>query len=84
MNGFAIGDHVTWTSQSKGYTTTKHGVVVAVVPAEKDAHNCIPFGYCCRSSCGFGSPRRHESYLIRVGKSRRLYWPVVSILKKKA
>lgn len=30
MSSFAIGDRVTWTSQSHGYMKTKHGVIVDV------------------------------------------------------
>lgn len=83
MSSFVIGDRVTWTSQSKGNSTTKHGVIVAIVPAGSDAMNCIPAGFSCNSTCGYGTPRSHHSYLVQVdGKGKRLYWPVVSLLKK--
>ncbi|MGC7532163.1 hypothetical protein ACPWML_24390, partial [Pandoraea pneumonica] len=31
---FAVGDTVTWTSQSSGYTRTKKGVIEEVVPTQ--------------------------------------------------
>lgn len=78
---FKVGDLVTWTSQSQGSTTTKTGRVFAVVPADT-----LPQLYLCgftgRSGGGFGCPRDHESYLVKVGNSRRLYWPLVKKLKK--
>lgn len=80
MNNFAVGDRVIWTSQSKGYTTTKHGVVIAIIPAGTDPAQCVTDGY----SMGFGSPRSHESYLVKVGRRWKPYWPLVAHLKKEA
>lgn len=82
---FSIGDRVTWTSQSASYRTTKRGAIVAIVPAFEDAHDYIPVEFRCNSSDGFGSRRKHASYLIRVdGKGRKLYWPRIIHLKKEA
>lgn len=66
---FAVGDAVTWTSQAGGHTTTKTGVVERVVPPRADSG--IP---------GSGFHRAHESYVVKVGRSR-LYWPVASLLR---
>ena len=81
-----VGDKVRWTSQSAGSTTTKEGVVFAVVPKFKyltdieavdmAQHNLGPVRsaltyYICN--------RSHESYLVSVpsnGKAKpKLYWP---------
>ena len=67
---FKVGDKVSWTSQSAGVTKTKTGVVVEVLPAG------------CKTGRKFGAPRDHESYLVKVGRSEKLYWPRVCHLKK--
>lgn len=72
-----VGDEVTWTSQAGGYTRTKRGTIVAVVPARRDPRGYIPRG---RRLDGPGLPRDHESYLVDAGR-HGLYWPRVSALK---
>ena len=64
---FAVGDIVTWTSQSAGSSTAKTGRVAEVVPAglRPDLPNC-------------GWARAHESYIVVAGGRR--YWPRVSHL----
>ena len=79
---FDIGDRVTWESQSSGYSKKKSGVVVAVVPPRQFVNYCIPCGFVLNSTPG--SPRQHESYLIRVGTAASLYWPRVALLHKEA
>lgn len=76
-----IGDRVTWTSQSQAYRTTKVGEIIAIVPAGTPPGDMLPAGFKCNSSPGYGFPRKHESYLVRVeGKGRRAYWPRVARL----
>lgn len=78
---FQIGDTVTWTSQAGGNAKTKTGKVTWVIPA-----GCLAGSYQLVEQ-GFsthrcqGRERDHESYLIQVGKSKRLYWPLVKYLK---
>lgn len=75
-----VGDRVTWKSQSGGFTTTKTGEIVTVVPAGISPKT--PVGFRCNSKFGYGMAREHESYLVRVdGKGNRLYWPLVRHLK---
>lgn len=93
MQTFEIGDRVVWTSQSAGYTKTKRGDVVAVVPREvrpfvkeKDV-TYLGFGIRTKhnifhygmSRLGGGYSRNHQSYLVVV--KNQLYWPIVSKLK---
>ncbi len=77
---YKVGDRVWWTSQAGGYATTKHGVIIAVVPAYRSPHSVIGLspGFCVR--CDSSTVRRHESYLVRVGRRARLYWPRVGDL----
>ncbi len=76
---YRIGDRVWWTSQAGGYATTKHGIIVAVVPARRSPLiGTLPAG--CSVRCDSSTMRRHESYLVRVGRRARLYWPRVSDL----
>lgn len=73
---FVVGDRVKWVSQSQGYWKVKEGVVDAVVPAHRAFS--LPADlkrYGTRS-------RDHESYVVRVGG--KLYWPVVSLLKRES
>jgi hypothetical protein len=72
-----VGDKVVWTSQAAGYTRTKRGVIIAVVPAKNDPRRFMPAG--CKLD-GPGLSRDHESYLVRSDR-RGLYWPRVSALK---
>jgi len=74
-----VGDKVQWTSQSHGYHTTKIGTIMAIVSAGSRVMNCVPAGYCFRGIPPY-SPRNHESYLVQVGNSTRLYWPRVKNL----
>lgn len=81
---FQIGDAVTWTSQAGGKSKTKTGRVVFIVPANIGLRQIVS-----RESkeysvdhLGLFSGRDHESYLIQVGKSKRLYWPLVKYLEK--
>lgn len=75
-----VGDKVTWSSQSGGFRKTKHGVVVAVVPAGEHPWGkgkgrdtiYVPEGFYLDTD---GWCRDHESYLVQVGKSKKLYWP---------
>jgi len=75
-----VGIQVEWTSQSAGVTKTKRGVIVAVVPPNQDAESCLPAGT-KSNSISYGVPRDHESYLVQVGGSARLYWPRVKGLE---
>jgi hypothetical protein len=77
-DAFTVGDRVTWNSQSAGYQKKKAGVVVAVVPPRCRVNDCIPCGFVLKSIPG--SPRQHESYLVRVGTTASLYWPRVALL----
>ncbi|ANJ76252.1 hypothetical protein PQH03_28180 [Ralstonia insidiosa] len=82
---FAVGDTVTWTSQSSGYTRTKKGVIEEVVPTQgKPNRDQFPQLY---RSAGVGAPRNHVSYVVRVaGKTAKsagtVYWPRSAGLKK--
>lgn len=73
---FKVGDVVTWTSQSGGYSKTKTGTVLAIVPAGSSP--VVPEGYRANSKAGYGFGRSHDSYLIAVGKV--IYWPRVICL----
>lgn len=77
MSAFKIGDMVTWTSQSGGYTTEKTGVIVGVVPPHHrlSLHNYAGFkedqnGFYRKYNTGpidsCGLSRDHESYLVAV------------------
>lgn len=81
MEKFNIGDIVEWTSQSGGYTRTKSGEIVAIVPAEDWAQKHFEkLGLKQNSSCGYGMPRNHESYLVKI--KNRCYFPRVKKLKR--
>ena len=73
----AIGQTVSWVSQSQGREIQKTGNVAVVVPAGEWPHPLISDGL----------PRNHESYIIKVspkkGKAKpKLYWPRVSALRE--
>lgn len=78
----SVDDRVHWTSQSGGFTTTKEGVVAAVISA-----GCTPAGTSRNGPYGASlrrlgtSVRTHTSYLIRVRRST-YYWPRVKHLKR--
>jgi hypothetical protein len=69
---FKLGDEVIWSSQSAGYTKVKRGRVAAIVGRDCDPRLCVPEGLILKNP---GIPRKRRSYLIQVGKSKRLYWP---------
>jgi len=75
---FALGDSVTWSSQSAGVALIKTGIIEEVVDPGK-----LPdrdrFEQLYRGP-GIGMSRDHESYVVRVpGKTSKgvgkLYWP---------
>ena len=75
---FREGDYVTWTSQAAGRSKDKTGKIVEIVPPGQRAVSKLKDP---------GSPRKHVSYVVEVaGKTRahttKLYWPVVSKLRK--
>jgi len=76
-----VGSIVKWTSQSGGHVTKKLGKVVAIVPVEGSPYSQMPDGFRDNSYSGYGIPRDHVSYLVQVGKSKRLYWPLVKNLE---
>jgi len=72
---FKKGDKVRWTSQSCSYTTTKEGIIIAVVPAGERG---TEYGY--RPNGGIaGYARNHISYVVKV--KSKTYWPRVSQLQ---
>lgn len=77
---FQVGDTVTWTSQAGGKSKTKTGKVIKVVDGRNAVGEYVPDGFRL-STPGFYT-RDHRSYLIQVGKSKRLYWPLVKYLEK--
>ena len=79
---FTVGDWVFWHSASAGSLTRKVGCVVAVVEAGETP--VPPDGLKCNSAAGYGMPRDHRSYLVRVGDRRGCYWPRVKHLMRMA
>lgn len=79
QNKFQPGDTVAWTSQAGGKSKEKTGKVVAVVPANQSPRLFAPTGLRLKTDALM--MRNHESYLIQVGKSKRLYWPLVKYLE---
>lgn len=73
-----IGSKVRWNSQAGGVWKVKIGTVVGIVPPEKDPRGFVPTGFIVKEA-GWGG-RDHESYLIQVGRRRRLMWPLVKNL----
>ena len=78
---FKLGDLVTWTSQAGGKSKTKQGIVIAVISANESPYRAFLRNSEYRLRALAGSLRSHESYLIQVGKSKKLYWPLVKYLK---
>ena len=78
MEEFQVGDGVYWGSASSGSYRRKVGVVVAVVEAGENP--VPPEGLKCNSAAGYGMPRDHRSYLVRVGNKKGVYWPRVKHL----
>lgn len=75
-----VGDRVQWTSQSSGSPMTKHGTIIAVVPAGEYPNRFLPKGEEAPRS-GFGGPRSHNSYLVKVDGHKPIYWPRVKYLR---
>jgi hypothetical protein len=65
-----VGDTVGWKSQAGGYWKEKTGTIVAVVPAKRFANDFVPEGFKVDSSSLMY--RDHESYLVQVGKSKKI------------
>jgi len=82
MEEFQVGDGVYWGSASSGSYRRKVGVVVAVVEAGENP--VPPEGLKCNSAAGYGMPRDHRSYLVRVGNKKGVYWPRVKHLGRVA
>lgn len=81
---FQVGDEVTWTSQSSGYTRTKTGTIEEVVPVGKQPDRKFEQLY---RGTGVGIGRDHVSYVVQVpGKTAKsagtLYWPRAASLSK--
>ena len=83
MGKFNLCDKVTWNSSASGSMVTKTGEIVAVIPAHSHPTDGAEnrYGYQNRT-IHLVQARDHESYLVRVGKRHRLYWPVVNKLHK--
>lgn len=77
MNKFKVGDIVQWASQSHGTIKVKVGKIVVVVPEKEWGERNVPVGFSMRPS---GFSRNHESYLVQVGTSTVLSWPLVKHL----
>lgn len=77
---FDVNVKVIWTSASGGFSKTKQGMIVAVVPPGRDPKDFIPTGYSFKNHRS-PRPRAYVSYLVRVEGTKKLYWPVVSDLK---
>lgn len=83
-----VGDIVTWTSQSQGFSRTKTGKVILVVPAGKHPFELMSKELKDLQRMYDGWARDHESYVVEVqtGKTPKskpaLYWPRTSWLKK--
>jgi len=73
MPVFHLGDKVWWTSQSQGYSKTKEGTIIEIVPAEHFPQT---------KHFDTVVPRDHESYVVCILRNK-LYWPRVNNLKKK-
>ena len=79
---FKLGDKVEWASQSGGSLKVKRGEVVKVVaPKTRPNFMALDALHNSRNVYGGGSPRNHESYIVKVQEGNRkpvLYWPRVS------
>jgi hypothetical protein len=79
---FKIGDKVSWTSQSRGYSASKIGFVAAVIPSGGMPDPTeFPSLY---KGLGVGGYRNHVSYVVRVshgpGRQDSVYWPLAKKL----
>lgn len=79
------GTPVRWTSQSRGKTTTKRGVIVATVPAHTGGGKVdrlitdLMRKHKAGSAYGRGSARPEKSFIVLV--DGKLYWPRVKQLE---
>lgn len=91
--GFAIGDQVEWTSQAGGYTKTKQGTVLAVVPKDADPQEVLATigmrltDFRTKSWGSALGSRPQESYLITIPSASghgmpMIFWPLSKNLKK--
>lgn len=76
------GASVRWTSQSRGKTTTKQGVIVAVVPAYTGGGKVdrlisdLMRKHKAGSAHGRGGARSEKSFIVLVdSRQPKLYWP---------
>jgi hypothetical protein len=69
---FQLGDEVSWSSTSAGFTKTKKGKIILVVP-----EGTIPF---IRFRQKPAQGRNHTSYVVKTEKGK-LYWPRVKSLE---
>lgn len=78
---FKKGDNVKWVSKSGGMEYEKKGKVLEVIPAGNIVTVYARKYYRKYSDykIGYGSERKHESYLVLVG--RYMYWPRVCHLR---
>lgn len=80
MKEIKVGDLVEWESQSGGYSKLKRGEVMAVVEAGQWAHEIMKsLGLRTNSTAGYGIPRNHKSYIVKIGNKG--YWPRVKHLR---
>lgn len=79
MSDIQLDDTVEWVSQAAGYTRTKVGVVVGLVPVghlpDRDRFPSLYRG------SGVGMSRDHVSYVVKV-TGRGVYWPIAKKLRK--
>jgi len=72
---FLVGQLVRWSSQSRGYQTTKEGIICCAVPAgEKPSKEYKNL----HTGAGCGSSRKEISYVVCV--DGKFYWPRVGSL----
>jgi len=72
---------VEWERQSKGYTKTKRGVIVEIVPAGGYVDK-VKYPHLAKKS---GMSRDTVSYIVKVddrNTSTSYYWPLVKNLKR--
>ncbi len=74
----SAGRVVMWTSQAGGRTKTKTGTIMKVVPPNTHPRDALVGTAFSVDAGSLG--RDHESYLVQVGHSKHLYWPLVSKL----
>lgn len=95
---FKTGDKVAWTSQAGGFTKTKSGTVLVVVPAGQSATDALMEQTGCADiaevkgawrlrSLEGAKPRTEESYIVETeGETPQgkpyLYWPLAKTLER--